>query len=140
MAAKWWQSVNGACRFGLNTVSDRYYRAWEESELLFIQMELCSEGSLKDYELKHTITEDDLWRFLACLMLGLRHVHESNFLHLDIKPGNILVANDLSVKIGDFGIAQRSVVGVVWTSTCCTAAPTFLSFVCRERIAHKSRK
>lgn len=73
-------------------------------------MELCSEGSLKDYELKHTITEDDLWRFLACLMLGLRHVHESHFLHLDIKPGNILVANDLSVKIGDFGIAQRSVI------------------------------
>ena len=70
-------------------------------------MELCSEGSLKDHALAHNITEDELWRILSHILIGLRHIHANGFLHLDIKPANIFIAQDLTVKIGDFGIAQR---------------------------------
>ena len=85
----------------------QYYEAWEESEILFIQMELCQQGSLKDHAMKHDIGENELWELLASIVLGLNHIHSQNLLHLDIKPGNILMGDDDIVKIGDFGIAQR---------------------------------
>ena len=37
---------------------------------------------------------------------GLAYAHQHNVIHRDIKPGNIMVLNDGSVKIVDFGIAR----------------------------------
>ncbi|KAH0795655.1 Pkinase-domain-containing protein [Histomonas meleagridis] len=41
------------------------------------------------------------------ILMGLRDIHESHVIHLDIKPGNILVTPQNQVKIIDFGISQR---------------------------------
>jgi len=60
-----------------------------------------------DHALKHHVEEDRLWDCLARIIVGLDHIHSQNFLHLDIKPGNILIADDKLIKIADFGIAQR---------------------------------
>ena len=57
--------------------------------------------------MSNNIAEDELWRILSHILIGLRHIHANGFLHLDIKPANIFMAQDLTVKIGDFGIAQR---------------------------------
>ncbi len=45
------------------------------------------------------------------LLVGLKYVHSANVLHRDIKPANILINEDCTVKICDFGLA-RSTVGV----------------------------
>lgn len=39
---------------------------------------------------------------MAC---AVKHVHDSGFVHLDIKPSNFFVKSDGSVKLGDFGLA-----------------------------------
>jgi mitogen-activated protein kinase 1/3 len=49
------------------------------------------------------------------LLVGLKYVHSGGVLHRDIKPANILINEDCTVKICDFGLA-RSVVGVEGTS------------------------
>ena len=36
---------------------------------------------------------------------SISHVHEKDFIHLDIKPTNFFVAKDRTVKLGDFGKA-----------------------------------
>ena len=41
----------------------------------------------------------------------MRYLHSANVLHRDLKPANILVNEDCSVKICDFGLA-RSIAGV----------------------------
>ena len=38
---------------------------------------------------------------------GLKHIHESGYIHLDMKPANVLVAFDGVLKIADFGMATR---------------------------------
>jgi len=38
---------------------------------------------------------------------GLRYVHSLNIIHLDLKPSNIYVTRDFTIKIGDFGISVR---------------------------------
>ena len=45
------------------------------------------------------------------LLCAVRYLHSANVLHRDLKPANILVNEDCSVKICDFGLA-RSISGV----------------------------
>jgi mitogen-activated protein kinase 1/3 len=41
----------------------------------------------------------------------VKYLHESNVIHRDMKPANILVNEDCTVKLCDFGLA-RSITGV----------------------------
>jgi len=45
------------------------------------------------------------------LFCAVKYLHSANVLHRDLKPANILVNEDCSVKICDFGLA-RSIAGV----------------------------
>ena len=45
------------------------------------------------------------------ILCAIKYLHESNVIHRDIKPANILVNEDCTVKLCDFGLA-RSVTGV----------------------------
>lgn len=40
-------------------------------------------------------------------MQGLKHIHESGFIHLDLKPANILITFEGVLRIADFGMASR---------------------------------
>lgn len=39
------------------------------------------------------------------LSLGLKHIHDCGFIHLDLKPANVLITFEGVLKIGDFGMA-----------------------------------
>eukprot|EP00347_Sterkiella_histriomuscorum_P013002 403366388 len=88
------------------------YEAWEESGYLYIRSELCEKGNLNDYlvELEklqenELLKEDDIWRFLYQMACAIKHVHDSGFIHLDIKPSNFFVMSNGNIKLGDFGQA-----------------------------------
>jgi serine/threonine-protein kinase len=44
-------------------------------------------------------------RIAAGLLAGVGHIHEAGLMHRDIKPGNILIGDDGSALLTDFGIA-----------------------------------
>lgn len=44
---------------------------------------------------------------MSQLASALAHVHECGIAHLDIKPANVLLAADGSIRLADFGIAAR---------------------------------
>ncbi len=55
------------------------------------------------------ITEEFLLRILNSLLAGVGYVHDQGYLHLDIKPANILVRPGYDALLLDFGAIQRIV-------------------------------
>ena len=42
--------------------------------------------------------------FIVLFSQGLKHLHDSDMIHMDIKPANIFIGLDGLCKIGDFGL------------------------------------
>ena len=59
---------------------------------------------------KGTLTEAELKPILFPILDGLEAVHQADFLHRDIKPGNIVIRDDGSPVLIDFGSARQAVV------------------------------
>ncbi|KAE8554600.1 hypothetical protein EYB25_003141 [Talaromyces marneffei] len=82
---------------------------WEDRGHLYIQTEYCEEGSLDIFlahvGLKARLDDFRIWKILLELSQGLKHIHDSGFIHLDIKPANVLITFEGVLKIGDFGMA-----------------------------------
>ncbi|MBN3309194.1 E2AK2 kinase, partial [Amia calva] len=76
------------------------------TKCLYIQMELCDKGTLRTWidERTNTNKEEALKIFLE-IVQGVEYIHSQKRFHRDLKPVNILFANDRTIKIGDFGLA-----------------------------------
>jgi serine/threonine protein kinase len=88
-----------------------YHRAWQENGFFYIQSEYCSRGNLKVFfnEIDESVTVPDsaIWGIIVDVCAGLSHIHTHNLVHLDIKPQNIFITNDGTLKIGDFGMVRE---------------------------------
>ena len=79
-----------------------------KTKLIFIQMELCDNKTLR-----YTIDQnqfknvDDKWRLISQILEGIEYIHQNNYIHRDLKPGNIFLDKENNVKIGDFGLAKN---------------------------------
>ncbi|MFI1935638.1 serine/threonine-protein kinase [Streptomyces purpureus] len=51
--------------------------------------------------------EADRARLIAGICEGLSHLHRSGWVHADLKPENVLLGRDRSVKLSDFGLATE---------------------------------
>lgn len=75
-------------------------------DMEYIVMELIDGITLKQYmEKRGQLNWRDSLHFITQIMRGLSHAHSRGIIHRDIKPQNIMVLRDGSVKVADFGIA-----------------------------------
>jgi mitogen-activated protein kinase 1/3 len=59
---------------------------------------------------KH-LDETQVKSMIYDILCGIYYLHKADILHRDLKPANILVNNDCTIQICDFGLA-RSIKGV----------------------------
>ena len=90
----------------INIVS--IYDVCRSDGLDYIVMELIDGMTLKQYMQKRGVPLN--WRealhFITQIVRALGHAHSRGIVHRDIKPHNIMVLRDGSVKVADFGIAR----------------------------------
>jgi serine/threonine protein kinase len=76
---------------------------------LHLVMEFCKNGSLRRWlAQQETHDEPTIMAWAIRLTETLEFAHSKGIVHHDIKPDNILLAEDGSIKIADFGIANTN--------------------------------
>lgn len=80
------------------------HKAWEQNDLLYMQLELCK-SNLETYAMhQECISEPEIWNILVDLLLAVKALHDQDLIHLDIKSENIMIGVDNVCKLGDFGL------------------------------------
>ena len=83
------------------------YREKIELKILYIQMELCGNKTLRDAIDNNLLNADDIkWKYISQLLEAIQYVHARGCIHRDLKPGNIFIDNDNDIKLGDFGLVS----------------------------------
>ena len=78
-------------------------------EVPYLVLPYCKLGSSE--VLIGTLTgEDNIWKYIGDVSSGLAYLHalEPPIIHQDIKPGNVLIDDNLNYSITDFGISAKS--------------------------------
>ncbi|KAF9032076.1 kinase-like domain-containing protein, partial [Panaeolus papilionaceus] len=103
---------------------DRYVD--RDAGILYILMEYCGGGDLSTIIKTATkqgrlIPEDTIWNYFLQILLALQHCHHPNIsgtksdaggsrraqiLHRDLKPDNVFLDENNTVKLGDFGLSK----------------------------------
>lgn len=79
-----------------------------KDKIHYIVME-CIEGiTLKEYieQRGEPLTYKEVVHFTSQVLLAMQHAHNKGVIHRDIKPQNIMILEDGSIKVMDFGIAR----------------------------------
>jgi serine/threonine protein kinase/HEAT repeat protein len=88
------------------------YDAGVDEEGGFIVMELVKGETLEDIIMRGALTLEDFDSLVRQVLEGMSAAHEQGIIHLDLKPGNLMVqrlnTGRFQVKILDFGLAKTA--------------------------------
>ncbi|XP_043564858.1 wee1-like protein kinase 2-A [Chiloscyllium plagiosum] len=82
----------------------RYYSAWAEDDHMLIQNEYCNGGSLADVLTENLqegilLAEGELKEILLQVSMGLKYIHSSSLVHMDVKPSNIFICQRVTPDV-----------------------------------------
>lgn len=87
----------------------KIYDVGFSDEIQFIVMEYIDGITLKEFiEQQGVLRWKDALHFVTQILRALQHAHDKGIVHRDIKPQNIMLFPDGTIKVMDFGIARFS--------------------------------
>ncbi|XP_075687799.1 NUAK family SNF1-like kinase 1 [Rhinoderma darwinii] len=83
------------------------FEVFESTDKIIIVMEYASNGELYDFiNNKHQLPESEARRFFRQIVSAVHYCHKKGIVHRDIKLENILLDENLNVKLADFGLSN----------------------------------
>lgn len=90
----------------------RVMRFFEANATAYMVMEFVNGASLTDWiKSRRPLPQAAMEKIIVPLVEGLGVIHRSNYLHRDVKPGNIYIRSDGSPVLLDFGAARSTAGG-----------------------------
>ncbi|KAJ9064781.1 Cell cycle serine/threonine-protein kinase cdc5/MSD2 [Entomophthora muscae] len=84
----------------------RFYSTLEDGDFIYFIMDICTQGTLKDLLFYcKTLTKPEVRFYMLQLLSAVEYFMKRNMIHRDLKLANIFVAEDMTLRIGDFGLA-----------------------------------
>ncbi len=85
----------------------KIYDAGEEQDIAYIAMELLKGDDLKKWAGKDNLLPlPKVLEYIAHAADALAYAHKNGIVHRDIKPANIMLLEDGTIRVADFGIAR----------------------------------
>ena len=87
----------------------KFYGSYIKNNIIWIVLEFCEGGSLLDIMriTNEYYKEKEIASIIQMVLKGLQFLHAQRKIHRDIKAGNILITDDGSAKLGDFGVSAQ---------------------------------
>jgi len=86
----------------------RTMEIFQASKKIYLALEYAGHGDLLAYiQLRGPLKEIDAATMFKQVVCGLQYLHRNGVVHRDLKCENILLSNNNTVKIADFGFARR---------------------------------
>ncbi|KAK4705480.1 hypothetical protein P7C70_g731, partial [Phenoliferia sp. Uapishka_3] len=83
-----------------------FEHCFEDTGHVYMQLELCSNGSLLDLLRKRRRYSEPEARFYLVQLIGAcEYMHSNSVIHRDLKLGNLMLDGDMNLRVGDFGLA-----------------------------------
>ncbi|SCZ93449.1 BZ3500_MvSof-1268-A1-R1_Chr6-3g08667 [Microbotryum saponariae] len=83
-----------------------FEHCFEDEANVYMQLELCSNGSLLDLLRKRRRYTEPETRFYLVQLIGACHyMHSNSVIHRDLKLGNLMLDAEMNLRVGDFGLA-----------------------------------
>ncbi len=99
----------------------------DKADMPYLVMEFISGKQLSSYiKQKIELSFENKLYIINQIAYALDYVHQCGILHRDVKPENILITDNLTVKLSDFGICKVSNSGITMT-TDVLGSPAYMS-------------
>lgn len=86
----------------------RFYSYFEDSNFIYIILELCNKKSMMElHKRRKILSEPEIRYFVRQIAHACLYLHDNKIIHRDLKLGNIFINDDMKIKLGDFGLATR---------------------------------
>ena len=111
------EELQGTTKMGVGVMREMQYQSriyhpnivrllnvQETDRSYYYVIEYADSGSLFNYiRIRNYLKEDDAFRFFIQVVNAIYFLHCNNFIHRDLKPENLLVFDNKTVKLADFG-------------------------------------
>lgn len=90
----------------------KLYEVIETEKTLYLVMEYVQNGEVFEYLVKHGRMKENFARKkFRQILSAVQYMHSNNIIHRDLKAENLLLDNNLDIKIVDFGFSNMFVEG-----------------------------
>ncbi|KAL5019560.1 hypothetical protein ScPMuIL_002452 [Solemya velum] len=97
----------------------KLYQVMETKSMLYLVSEYAPNGEIFDYIAKHgRMQEADAQKKFWQIVLAVEYCHERRVVHRDLKAENLLLDNNMNVKIADFGFGNFYKTGEMLATWC----------------------
>jgi len=89
----------------------KYYETYDDNKYIYLVMEYITGGQLFDKittQKNQNFSEHDACNYMRELFSSINHCHAQGIIHRDIKPENIMISNENTVRLIDFGLSKAS--------------------------------